>query len=126
MIGWEIQVLKQPDGGHAPSTMESPKGTLLAAWTIAGISGISWLDNLANEGKAIALGGDGYPIRFTATAENLLPRIFEERIDAISGQLCDGLQIHAHDWKSQTVTDLLAAANCRPGEWLLVEAWDQS
>jgi hypothetical protein len=55
MIGWEIQVYTQADGGHSPSTMQSKKGSFLAVWTVCA-SGILWPDNLAIAAKAINLG----------------------------------------------------------------------
>ena len=119
MIGWEIQVLKQADGGYAPSTMESERGSLLAVWLTSDAGALRWLDNLAIAGKAIALGGNGYPIRFTAAADNLIPLIIRQPVRAMSSQLCDGLRNAS---VLQTVPELLTAANCRTGEWLLVEA----
>jgi hypothetical protein len=57
-----------------PATYESAKGARLAVWQ-TGLEGLDWLQTLVKQGYAIDLGGDGYPWRFTATAEQLVPHI---------------------------------------------------
>ena len=107
-LGWHIRVCRQSDGGVSPATADSPEGTLLARWE-AGLNGLDWLDELVKEGKAIDLGGNGYPCRYTAAAEYLFPRIVD---------MPPGAKVV---WSSA-----LLVAQCRLDEWLIVEAWDQS
>ena len=64
MLGWHIIVYKQTDGGNSPATMQSARGERIAAW-ITGVSGLNLFDTLVKTGKAIELGGNGYPQRFT-------------------------------------------------------------
>ena len=68
MLGWNIGVFKQRDDGASPATAESQHGTRLAVWQ-TGLGGRDWLEELVRAGKAINLGGNGYPCRYTATAE---------------------------------------------------------
>jgi hypothetical protein len=85
-----------------------------------------WLDELVEKGEAIHLGGNGYPPRYTAAAHHLIPRIIdalpEGRLDWIYGTS----DILSDQWARSRVIDRAPAANCRPDEWLLVDAWDES
>jgi hypothetical protein len=65
MLGWHISVYRQADGGTEPATSETSPGTRLAVWQTS-FDGLRWLDELAAEGKALDLGGNGYPTRYTA------------------------------------------------------------
>ena len=76
MLGWNIGVFKQRDDGASPATPQSQHGARLAVWQ-TGLGGLDWLEELVKAGKAISLGGNGYPCRYTATAEYLIPRIIE-------------------------------------------------
>ena len=115
MLGWDISVCRQSDGGVSPATADSPEGTRLASWQ-AGLTGLDWLNELVKEGKAIDLGGNGYPCRYTATAEYLFPRI----VDMPPGAKSDW-----EGWKVVWASEPEVAL-CRLDEWLIVEAWDQS
>ncbi|MFN2513729.1 MAG: hypothetical protein ABR568_20200 [Pyrinomonadaceae bacterium] len=77
-------------------------------------------------GKAIDLGGNGYPCRYTAIAENLLARIVDEPPGARRIWTSGVGDILTQKWEGRTVIERTAAAACRSGEWLLVEAWDES
>jgi hypothetical protein len=81
MLGWHISVYQQSDGGNVPATPETSAGTRLAVWQ-TGLYGLRWLDELVAEGRAIDLGGNGYPNRYTAAAEHLLPRILAKPPEA--------------------------------------------
>jgi hypothetical protein len=126
MLGWWIGVFRQPHGGHAPASFDTVKGIRLAVWQ-TGLGGLDWLDELAKDGRAIALGGDGYPIRFTAQCEQLLPRIENGPPNARAVWLSDPTDIIDYDkWPGRTTIDREAIADCSPDEWLLVEARDES
>lgn len=113
MLGWQIGVYRLTDGGKGPAKLSSPAGTRLAAWETS-VGGLDWLDELVTEGKALDIGGDGYPCRYTAQAEFLLPRILGQPPQARNS---------AH---MKTVVHESLIKECRFDEWLLVEAWDQS
>ena len=127
MLGWHIHVYKQTDGGTSPASMQSARGKRIAAW-ITGMSGLNWLEVLSKAGKAIDLGGDGYSLRFTGTAEDLIPRIAQQPPEALTGTvyLCEVLSALTERCSKMTVTELVESVECRMGEWLLIEAWDQS
>jgi len=88
-------------------------------------NGLDWLYQLVKAGNAIDLGGNGYPRRFTSTAEHLVPRISEKLPEARHTWVYDPHDILWDKWEGKAVIDCAAAERCRPDEWLLVEEWDQ-
>jgi hypothetical protein len=124
MIGWHISVYQQSDGGNSPATLDATEGTRIAVWQ-SNEYGLRWLDELAAEGKAVDLGGNGYPNRYTATAEHLLPRILAKPPEARDIWIGEGT-VDPEVWVGKTLIDGVAAGKCRLDEWLLVEAWDES
>jgi hypothetical protein len=106
MLGWQIRIYRRANGGASPATAQSPQGVRLATWQA---ESLDWLDELVTAGKAIDLGGEGYPCRYTTTAEHVIPRIDDTSTGA-----------------RNKVVDDAEVTRCRLDEWLLVEAWDQS
>lgn len=92
----------------------------------SGLGGLDWIDDLVKAGKAVDLGGDGYPSRFTAIAEHVLPRIVDGPPGARSTWVCGARDIVTEKWEGKTVINRAAATECPPGGWLLIEAWDES
>lgn len=125
MLGWHISVYRQRDGGVTPAIPKSPEGRRLAVWQ-TGLGGLDWLNELVKAGKAIDLGGDGYPCRYTAIAEYLIPRIADMPPGARANWLREASDVITDQWEGKTVVDGAAVSQCRPDEWLLVEAWDES
>lgn len=125
MIGWHISVYRQTDKGTSPATPKSPEGKRVAVWQ-TGLGGLDWFYDLVKEGKAIDLGGNGYPCRFTAAAEHLIPRIVDGPAGARSTWISGASDILTDKWEGTTVVDRAEIADCSPLEWLLVEAWDES
>lgn len=127
MLGWHVSVYRQPDGGRSPATFESPAGVRLAAWQ-TDLDGLDWLIELAKQGKAIDLDGNGYPSRFTARAEVLVPHIVSGSFPANeSWVIPEGSYIpDPGAYAGKTQVDREGAQECSPDEWLLVEVWDES
>jgi hypothetical protein len=127
MLGWHVSVYRQPDGASSPATFESREGARLAVWQ-TDVGGLDWLIELAKQGKAIDLGGNGYPSRFTARAEILVPHLLGGTFSANETWLIgEGSYIaDAKAWVGKTEIDQEGAQQCRPDEWLLVEVWDES
>ena len=126
MLGWHISVYRQANGGQAPATAQSPHGTRLAVWQ-TGLGGIDWLDELVTADKALDLGRNGgYPCLYTARGADLIPRIVDVPPLARSPWHRDGADIVTEKWEGKTVIDRAACDGCRPDEWLLVVAWDES
>lgn len=84
------------------------------------------MNELVKENKAIFLGGYGYPSLYTATAKHLLPRIIDEPPEARRIWAVGVGDTLTEKWEGKTVLDRVTALACRPDEWLLIEAWDES
>ena len=125
MLGWHISVFRQKDGGAAPATMKSPEGARLAVWQTSDPM-LAWLDMLVKAGKAIDLGGNGYPNRYTATAKHLIPCFVDGPPEANNVWVCGPQDIIGKGWEGKTVIDHSVIESCRPDEWLLIEVWDES
>ena len=125
MTGWHISVYRQTDKGASPATPQSPEGKRVAVWQ-TGSGGLQWVKELVKEGKATDLGGNGYPCRYTATARDLIPRIIDGPPGARSVWASGEKDILTDTWAGRTVIDHAEFAACRPDEWLLIEAWDES
>lgn len=125
MLGWHISVFRQADGGATPAASGSPKGERVAVWQ-TGLRGLKWIDRLVDDGRAIDLGGNGYPCGYTARAQHLVQRILDGPPEALNPWVCGPDDIIGKGWDGRTVIDRAAADDCRPDEWLLVEAWDET
>lgn len=125
MDGWHISVFRQIDGGAQPATFESQPGPRVAVWQ-AKLAGLNWLDELIEEQTARFLGGNGYPMRYTAMARALLPRILDGPPKAREVWLSGPGDILTEKWTGRTLIDHEEAAKCAADEWLLLVAWDES
>ena len=125
MLGWHISIYHQADKGTLPATSTSPKGKRLAVWQ-TGLGGLDWIDELVKERKAIDLGGNGYPSRYTAIAEHLISHIVDGPPLAKKIWSSDEGDILTEKWEGRTVVDQAEVKNCRPDEWLMVEVFDES
>ena len=124
MLGWNISVYRLEQGA-VRATTKSPTGVRLAVWQ-TGLDGLDWIDELVKGGKARNLGGNGYPCRFTATAEHLIPHFANGIAEAHSTWSFEASDILMKEWEGKTAIDQTAIAACQPDEWLLVMAWDES
>jgi len=81
MVGWHISVFRQAEGGSLPATPTTKQADRIAVWR-SSVGGLNWLDELAAQGNAIKLGGDGYPYWYTAQAAHLISRITDQPPEA--------------------------------------------
>jgi hypothetical protein len=127
MLGWHVSVYRQLDGGDSPATFESAQGARLAVWQ-TDVHGLDWLIELAKQGKAVDLGGNGYPNRYTARTEILGPHILGGSFPANETWLIpEGSFIpDPAAYAGKTQIDREGTQRCRPDEWLVVEVWDES
>jgi hypothetical protein len=125
MLGWHITVYRQQNDGSMPATFHTEEGARLAVWQ-SGIGGLDWLDELVKQKKAIDLGGDGYPMRFTATARHIIPQLRNGPPHAKRYWTYDPGDIILPGWLGKTTKDPEVMDACRQDEWLLIEAWDES
>ena len=125
MLGWHISVYRVGSHGNAPATLRTRTGHRLAVWQ-GGPEALDWLNALVAAGEAQNLGGDGYPLCYTAQAKHITRRLVDDPPEARDQWLHDPGDIITDRWIGHTLIDRAAIAKCPPGEWLLIEAWDES
>jgi hypothetical protein len=124
MIGFEVFVYRA-DLVADPRKSWPEEAALLVSWEVGGFGGLSWIDDLVTAGKAVALGGDGYPLRYTALARDLLPVIANGIPRPPGGPVIGEDYFLPAGWVGQPeVAEKLA--ECPPNQLLLINAWDQS
>ena len=122
MLGWSINVWRQID---PPDTPARTRRGFVAGWE-AGLGGLDWLDALVAGGRAVALGGNGYPLSYELAAAELAAAIGGGP-PRHEGPLVIGEDyVRPGGWVGEFELDRPALAACPPGEVLRVEAWDQS
>jgi len=125
MLGWHISVFKKKNDKTSPAILNSTQGACIAIWQ-SGMSGLNWIWDLEKEGKAILLGGNGYPVWYTAEAQNLIPQIIAGPPMAENHWRSEASDILFPGWKGKTEIFHAEIVDCLPDEWLIVEAWDES
>jgi hypothetical protein len=113
VIGWEVFVTRQ--GSDAS----------VGHWRTS-VFGLKWLDQLVEERRAVDLGGDGYPNRYSVSACVLLPIITGTLPNNASPLVIGEDYVIPAGWSGVAQLDPQVVAACHPDEQLLVEVWDQS
>lgn len=125
MLGWNIRIYRQDADGHEPATWDTGFGDRVAVWQ-TGLGGLRWIDDLVEQGRAVDLQGNGYPMRYSARAADLLLVIEQGPPHANAVWMHDPGDILGPAWDGKTVVHDDVVQQCSPDEWLLIEAWDES
>ncbi len=120
MLGWGVSVFRKGD-----ENSQSRKNLVLARWE-TGVWGLNWLDKLVKENKAIDLGGNGYPNRYSIKAGVLLPILKAGLPEYKSPPVIGDDYILPKGWNSDLLLNEKEFFACRPDEILIIEAWDLS
>lgn len=126
MVGWWIVVYQlTPEELDAAKDRESRKPFVLATWE-ASIAGTEWLDQLADEGRAVQLLADGYPCRYAATARDVLPLIASGPPAHASPPVIGDDYVLPANWTGNVTFHADRIAACPADQVLTIDAWDQS
>jgi len=125
MIGWSITIYKQAKGGDSPASFGEPTGAKLAVWQ-TGPWGLDWIKDLVEQNQVVDLGGNGYPFEYTARLERIRPTVLEGAPRTDEPGLIDLKDIPPGAWLRKTAIDREALLACDPGDWVLIQVWDQS
>lgn len=131
MLGYWISISTlKPEEWDAESHIDRKKA-VLADWE-TGVGGIDWLENLVKEGKATRLLSDGYPNRYTSTADIVLPLMMGDAIKPVD----NGIWIFGNDegeeyaqppgWIGKVNLRPESIRACPSDAVLTIDAWDQS
>ncbi|MEU8920448.1 hypothetical protein AB0D10_05840 [Kitasatospora sp. NPDC048545] len=118
MLGWWIGVTELAPEEIDRAGREQFRAALLATWEV-GVSGIGWVEELVAAGKAEQLLHGGYPNRYTARAEHVLPLFAAGAVPgAGSGPFSRVIRAMESD------PERIAA--CPADRLLTIQAWDLS
>lgn len=98
------------------------KDAILATWD-AGLGGLGWITQLCEQGKATQLTCNGFPNRYTASADVIEPLLMAGIAEAQDG---DFPQDKLTGWPGCITVYPERVAACLPGQLLTIEVWDQS
>ena len=130
MIGFSIHVFRQfwPSDRSRPATFGADEGPTLAYWEAGGFGGLGWVRQLVETSAALSLGGDGYPVEYTAqlkvVRDYLMGSIPVGPGGAVVVSEDDG-SIAVSPPRGNEVHPLRIAA-CPDDEWVHIRAFDQS
>ena len=114
MLGWEIFIRRERDG------------VTLASWLV-GHSGLDWIRQLQRQGKATCIEEGGYPTKFTLLASVVLPVLSRREVPPHDSHemLGDDYYLPAK-FSADFRLHEDEVAKCKPGDMVVIEAWDQS
>jgi hypothetical protein len=109
---------------------EGAVGERVAVWQ-AGIRGLRWIEEAAGRDGGVALSRNGYPNWYLVRAADLIPTIrghrpYEPPMYEYPTWIVGEGDVLLPGWLGRTTVNAQAMDRCKPKEWLLVEAWDES
>lgn len=121
MSGWWTIISTETPEQLADMTKVN-KDALLATWE-AGLFGADWIAQLCEQGKASQLAFNGFPNRYTASADVIAPLLLAGIAEAEDGIFP---QDKLTGWPGSITVHPQRIAACASGQLLTIEVWDQS
>ena len=120
MLGWHVYVVTKKDSDNLGN--EAPA---VASWG-TGLYGLRWIDELVKQGKAVDLGGNGYPCRYMIAADVLFPILRSDLPDHDTPPVVGDDYALPAGWTGELKLNNERMSSCAEDEPLVIEAWDQS
>lgn len=126
MLGWFIIIARQQPGERVGANSRPADPRVLATWETS-IGGLDWIDALVTQGKATRELASGYPTRYLADADVVLPLLLAQQVPAHRdfAVLGDDYVLPA-GWVGEVHFHAERIAQCTQDETLVIDAWDQS
>ena len=121
MSGWWTIISTETPEQLADMTKVN-KDALLATWE-AGLFGADWIAQLCTQGKATQLTFNGFPNRYTASADVIVPLLQAGIAETQDGEFP---QDTLTGWPGSITVHPERIAACERGQLLSIEVWDQS
>ena len=121
MSGWWTIISTETPEQLADMTKVN-KDALLATWE-AGLFGADWIAQLCTQSKATQLTFNGFPNRYTASADVIVPLLQAGIAEAQEGEFP---QDTLTGWPGSITVHPQRIAACERGQLLSIEVWDQS
>ncbi|QKY03651.1 hypothetical protein G3257_16260 [Janthinobacterium lividum] len=121
MSGWWTIISTETPEQMADMTKVN-KEAFLATWE-AGLFGADWIAQLCAQGKATQLAFNGFPNRYTALADDIVPLLQAGIAEAQDGEFP---RDRLTGWPGCITVHRERIATCVPGQLLSIEVWDQS
>jgi hypothetical protein len=132
--GWSISVYRLIDSqatrealthpaGARPLDLEPPTRERIAAWQ-TGLSELESIEQLV-ESQGVTLEGGGRPSMYLLRAGDLGAHIEKRPPHETTSWPSGEHEVVLHVWETKPTVDEAALRSCAPGEWLLVEVWDE-
>lgn len=128
MLGWTYNIWRQID---PPTTPEREQGGFVCGWS-CGLSGISWISDLAKIGLAQFQGGNGYPLFYVMKASTFRCQLTENPLclpnaEGVPGAIAIGDDYSLPlDWRGVIDLQKYELDACQDDELLAIEVWDLS
>lgn len=118
MLGWEVSVSRR-------RATDPPDGLPVARWR-TGLFGLEWIDKLVTTHRAVDLGGDGYPLRYSMTVSTFMSAVSDGSPSYDTPQAVAADSAQPSGWSSAARLNVPALSESLSDEELFVEAWDLS
>lgn len=118
MLGWEVFVYRH-------RATNPGEGLLVGRW-MTGIFGLKWIDELVKAQRAVDLGGNGYPCRYSMAASTFMSVVTNGLPSHDTPPVIGEDYALPAGWNSEPELNMAVLAECGRDEELVIEAWDQS
>ena len=119
MLGWAVIIFREEGSGHLGDPHR------IADWTV-GPYGIKWLNRMVEDGTAQFLGGNGYPLKYSALWKDLLPELLNQPEGHTGPTVIGEDYVMEPGWKGKMTVNKETVARCLPDDRVTINCFDLS